>query len=308
MKHNLILSWPPLPYAEWKDTRDTLHLWTQIVGKTKLRLNPFLNHYWEVVLYVTATGLATGRIPYGKIAFGVEFDFTSHRLRIVTSEGKKELIPLKPRTVSDFYKEYMRALENAGMHISITPTPSEVPNPIPFKENTAHASYDKEYVARWQQIQLQASFVFDRFSSTFRGKNSPVQFFWGSFDLSQTRFSGKKLPDKVDWPRGYSFMRYAENEENFACGFWPGDERFPHPAFYSYMYPAPKGFEAINAGSAGAFFSRDLSEWILPYEDARGARDPEKTILNFLETTYRESAKLSKWDAAYLEGLVPKKR
>lgn len=297
---------PSLPYKDWKDTLDTLHLWMQIVGKVKLKLNPFLNQWWEVAFYVTARGITTGRIPYKTIAFEVFFDFISHKLHIQTSEGKEKIILLEPMSVAEFYKKFMQSLTLLDIKIAITPTPSEVPNPIPFKKDTKHSSYNKDSVVKWWQIQIHISFLFDQFRSTFRGKSSPVHFFWGSFDLSTTRFSGKKLPDKTDWPKGYKFMRYAENEENFAIGFWPGDEKFPYPAFYSYMNPAPKGSETIKTGPAISYFNKKLSLCILPYEDVRKTKDPEKEILNFFETTYKEYAKLAGWDIKSLEGLVPK--
>jgi hypothetical protein len=297
--------WPSLPYEEWQDTRATLHLWMQIVGKVKLKLSPFLNQWWEVALEVTPRGMTTGRIPYQDQALAVDFDFLAHALVLTTSAGQEQHILLRPCTVAAFYREFLSALAALGIHVTITPTPSEIPHPIPFAEDTQHASYDSAYVTRWWQIQLRAGFVLDRFRTSFRGKSSPVQFFWGSFDLNTTRFSGKTLPDKTDWPQGYSFMRYAENEENFACGFWPGDERFPHAAFYSYLYPAPAGCETIHTGPASAYFDNGLRECILPYADVRRAADPEGEILDFLETTYREYAGLAGWDIESLTSPVP---
>lgn len=297
--------WPSLPYQRWKDTRDTLHLWMQIVGKVKLKLSAFLNQWWEVAFQVTPRGMTTGRIPYQEMAFAADFDFLAHTLSITTSEGDQERIPLAPRSVAEFYREFMSALSALGIDVTITSTPSEIAHPIPFAEDIQHASYDKEYVTQWWRIQLQSSFVLDRFRTGFRGKSSPVQFFWGSFDLNTTRFSGKSLPDKTDWPKGYRFMRYAENEENFACGFWPGDERFPHAAFYSYLYPAPAGCETISTGPAFSYFERQLMECILPYAEVRKAEHPEEEILSFLETTYREYARLAGWDVESLTGIVP---
>jgi hypothetical protein len=297
--------WPALPYPRWKDTRDTLHLWMQIVGKVKLKLCPFLNQWWEVAFQVTPRGMTTGRIPYQDIAFAADFDFLTHTLDLTTSTGGHERILLAPCPVAAFYREFLSTLSTLGIDATITPTPSEVAHPIPFAADTQHASYDREYVTRWWQIQLRSSFLLDRFRTGFRGKSSPVQFFWGSFDLNTTRFSGKKLPDKTDWPQGYHFMRYAESEENFACGFWPGDERFPHAAFYSYLYPAPAGSERINTGSAYACFDKQLGECILPYAEVRRADHPDQEILNFLETTYREYATLAGWDTEALTGLVP---
>ncbi len=297
--------WPSLPYERWKDTRDTLHLWMQIVGKVKLKLSPFLNQWWEVAFYVTPRGMTTGRMPYRDIAFAVDFDLLTHTLGITTNEGEEKSLLLRPCTVAEFYREFMSALAALGIHVTITPTPSEIAHPIPFAEDVQHATYDGEYVTRWWQIQLHSSFIFDRFRTGFRGKSSPVQFFWGSFDLNTTRFSGKRLPDRTDWPKGYRFMRYAESEENFACGFWPGDERFPHAAFYSYLYPAPAGCETINTGPAFSYFNKQLMECILPYADVRKVKNPEEEVLRFLETTYLEYAKLAGWDVESLKGLVP---
>ena len=297
--------WPSLPYRRWKDTRDTLHLWMQIVGKVKLKLSPFLNQWWEVAFEVTPHGMTTGRIPYREMAFAVDFDFLAHHLAITTSAGGREQISLAPRSVAAFYREFLSALSALGIDVAITPTPSEIAHPIPFAEDSEHASYDRRYATRWWQIQLHSTFLLDRFRTDFRGKSSPVQFFWGSFDLNTTRFSGQRLPDRTDWPPGYHFMRYAESEENFACGFWPGDERFPHAAFYTYLYPVPAGNETISAGSAFACFNRQLGEWLLPYAQVRRAEHPEEEILRFLETTYREYARLAGWDLAALTGLVP---
>jgi hypothetical protein len=297
--------WPALPYQEWQDTRDTLHLWMQIVGKVKLKLSAFLNQWWEVAFEITPRGMTTGRIPYRETAFAVDFDFLAHTLEITTSAGDRERIFLASCSVAEFYREFLSVLSALGIDVMISSTPSELAHPIPFAEDTQHASYDREYVTRWWRIQLQSSFVLDRFRSGFRGKSSPVQFFWGSFDLNMTRFSGKLLPDKTDWPPGYRFMRYAENEENFACGFWPGDERYPHAAFYSYLYPAPAGCETMSTGPAFSYFDRQLRECLLPYEGVRQTEHPEEEILSFLDTTYREYARLAGWDIETLTGLVP---
>lgn len=297
--------WPSLPYQNWESTRDTLHLWMQIVGKIKLKLNPFLNQWWEVAFYVTACGITTGRIPYKNFAFEVLFDFIDHKLFIQSSKGSKEIIRLQSMSVAAFYDTFFHSLASLGIIVSINPIPSEISHPIPFKKDITHCSYDQAYVHKWWQILLQSSFLFDEFRSNFRGKSSPVQFFWGSFDLSTTRFSGKKLPDKIDWPKGYSFMRYAENEENFAIGFWPGDERVTYPAFYSYLVPAPKGCKTMHTGPAISYFDTILSECILPYEEVRKAKNPQKEIMDFFTTTYTEYAKLAKWDIKALSGLIP---
>src|SRR5258708_4718075 len=296
--------WPDLRYSEWKETLDTLHMWMQIVGKVKLALAPFINQWWEVAFYVTASGMTTGRIPFGSDIFQVDFDFLIHNLSIRTSNNQQKIISLENRPVAEFYKEFMDALTSLGIHVKINPVPVEVPNVIPFIKDTQHASYDKDFVARWWHILLQTSIVFDRFRSSFRGKSSPIQFFWGSFDLNGTRFSGKTAtPPKMKGSMG-KIMRFAENEENFAFGFWPGDQKLRHPAFYSYMYPTPKGMETIKLDK-GISFNEQLGECILPYEIIRKAASPEKNILNFLETTYTESAKLAEWDIQSLQGKVP---
>ncbi len=296
--------WTELPYEDWKDTLDTLHMWMQIVGKVKLALAPFINQWWEVAFYVTASGMTTGRIPFGSDIFQVDFDFLIHNLSIRTSNNQQKIISLENRPVAEFYKEFMDALTSLGIHVKINPVPVEVPNVIPFIKDTQHASYDKDFVARWWHILLQTSIVFDRFRSSFRGKSSPIQFFWGSFDLNGTRFSGKTAtPPKMKGSMG-KIMRFAENEENFAFGFWPGDQKLRHPAFYSYMYPTPKGMETIKLDK-GISFNEQLGECILPYEIIRKAASPEKNILNFLETTYTESAKLAEWDIQSLQGKVP---
>lgn len=299
--------WPSLSYNEWKSTLDTLHLWTQIFGKIKLEQNQFINHWWEVALYITSRGLTTGRIPYKSCAFEASFDFLFHKLVISTSRGNKRTITLKPQTVAAFYKKCIGTLQELDISIMINSLPSEIPNPIPFERDTNHKSYDKKAVAKWHQIQLQTSFILDHFRTNFRGKSSPVQFFWGGFDLTTTRFSGRKLLDRTNWPNGYKFMRYAENEENFACGFWPGDRRFPHAAFYTYLYPAPKGYETMKTGPMFSYFDAKLSECILPYEKVRKAKDPGKEILNFFQTTYSEYAKLAGWNIEKLHGMVPEK-
>lgn len=298
-------SWPSLSYDSWKDTLDTLHLWTQIIGKIKLAQNPFLNQWWEVAFSVTPNGLTTGRIPYNDEAFEVQFDFLRHTVDILTSTNKRKSLTLKPQSVADFYTEVLQALKIFDIKVKINPVPSEIPNAIPFNKDRKHHAYNKNHVENWFRIQLQSSFLLDIFRSNFTGKSSPVHFFWGSFDLTTARFSGKKLPDKTDWPKGYHFMRYAENEENFACGFWPGNEQYESPAFYSYMYPAPKGCETINTGSTFSYFDKKLAECVLPYEEAIKTKNPEKEILNFFNTTYTGFAGLAGWNVNQLEGKVP---
>jgi hypothetical protein len=280
-------------------------MWMQIVGKIKLALSPFLNQWWNIAFSLMPTGLTTGRIPYINQAFAINFNFLTHTLKIQTSDGEEKVIILREVSVAQFYKEIMAALNSLGIEVQINPMPVEFADPIQFHKDTVHASYDTAAVGKWWQIQLKLALLFDQFRSPFRGKSSPIQFFWGSFDLNGTRFSGKQLPDKTDWPKGYGFMRYAENEENFAFGFWPGDKRYPYPALYSYLTPAPEGSETINPGPAISYFNKSLSECILPYEILRKAKQPEKDILDFLTTTYKEYAKLAGWDIKSLVGPIP---
>lgn len=300
------MCWPELPYDLWKSTKDTLHLWMQIVGKVKLAYNPFLNQWWGVAFFPTALGMTTGRIYYKQIIFEVFFNFYSHILFVYTSTGREAMIPLHGMYVAEFYDKFIKTLHNLNIEIQITPFPTELPNAIPFAEDTIHNMYDDDAVARWWKIQLQTSHLLDIYRSDFRGKSSPLQFFWGSFDLNVTRFSGKLLSYKTDWPNGYKFMRYAENEENFSCGFWPGDDRYPHPAFYAYIYPAQKDSEQIFTTTNYAFFEKNLSEWILPYEDVSKSTSPEKEILCFFSTTYEALAKYAGWDIEKLKNPIPK--
>ena len=305
MKHTEAL-WPELPYEAWKDTLDTLHMWMQIVGKVKLALVPFINQWWEVAFYVTATGLTTGRIPYANGAFEVDFDFLLHTLNIQTSNNDRKRIPLEPRSVTDFYTDFMDTLQSMGIQVKIDAVPVEFESAIPFPTDITHASYDKDSVTRWWHILLQINLIFDQFRTPFRGKSSPIQFFWGSFDLSGTRFSGKTVtPPKAN---GYmeKIMQYAENEENFAFGFWPGDQKFPHAAFYSYLYPAPKGIETAMFKN-GISFNEQLTECILLYDAVRKG-NPERNIMNFLQTTYKESALLAGWDIESLQAKIPNLR
>jgi len=296
--------WPELPYDKWKDTLDTLHMWMQIVGKVKLELAPFINQWWEVAFYITPSGMTSGNIPYKGEIFTVDFNFINHTLSIHTSTNKEKIIPFRSQTVAAFYEEFMNALKDLEIHVEIWPVPVEVADTTPFNKDTKHASYDKEYVTRWWRILVHINMIFDKFRSSFRGKSSPIHFFWGSFDLSGTRFSGKiAAPPQMKGSMG-RIMRYAENEENFAFGFWPGDLKLPFPALYSYMYPAPQGMKTIRLDQ-GASFNEQLGECILPYDVVRKAANPEKSIWNFLETTYTESAKLAGWDIKSLQGKIP---
>ena len=293
--------WLPLPYKEWKDTLETLHMCMQIAGKIKLKLSPFINHWWNVSFNLTASGMTTGIIPYGNEVFEMDFDFIHHDLYIKLSNNKIVAIPLFPRSVSDFYSELMDALNTIGIQVKINKTPSEVPDPIPCDVDTKHCYYDKEYVNRWWRILLNIYIVFEQFRTPFYGKSSPIHFFWGSFDLSGTRFSGR--PAKP--PSNDIIMRFSENQENFAFGFWAGNTKFPHSAFYSYIYPAPKGIETITPEPNVAYFDKELSEFILLYDDVCKSLNPEKMIMDFLQSSYNESVKLAGWDIKLLEGPVP---
>jgi hypothetical protein len=293
--------WPALPYNEWKDTLDALHMKMQVVGKVKLELSTFLNQWWHVAFYLDAYGMTTGLIPYKDISFEINFDFIAHKLIIRTTDNHQKEISLAGCSVAEFYSEFMDSLKSLGVDININTLPAEVSNPVHCYEDHRDA-YDKEYVNQWWQIQLHASKVFEIFRSGFRGKSSPVHFYWGSFDLSNTRYSGKQVMPPAH--RG-KIMQYAENEENFAVGFWPGNENYPLPAFYSYLYPAPKGIENTLISPKQASFNPVLGEFILNYDDVRNSEFPGMIISDFLESTYEASAKLAGWDTKSLKAIIP---
>src|SRR5207245_4327700 len=247
--------WPVLPPLEaWQDTLDTVHMWTQIVGKVRLALNPLINHWWEVPLYVSPRGLATSSIPYARGIFEVEFDFLADRVLIQTSEGAGKSLSLRPRSVADFYKEFMAVLGSLGITVKIWTLPAEVPNPIAFDRDLQHASYDRDAVIRFWRVLVTVDTVFQEFRSRFIGKNSPVHFFWGSFDLALTRFSGRRAPERAGADQ---ITREAYSHEVISCGFWPGDATFPMPAFYSYTLPEPPGLPAASLRPASAWYSPD---------------------------------------------------
>lgn len=300
--------WPPLPWEEWKDTCETLHMWTQIVGKVKLELAPFLNEWWEVAFPLTARGMTTGLIPYQDRAFQVDFDFVDHNLFIRTDDGVTKALSLIPRSVADFYDDFMATLRAIGIEVTINPLPSEVPNPIPCDVNRVHSSYDPDPVNRWWRIQVQIEKVLQRYRSTFVGKSSPIHFFWGSFDLSHTRFSGRPAPKAKGMPR---FFQIAEDQENIASGFWPGNPNaagmtLGEAAFYSYIYPAPEGYSEASVQPKAAHFDQTFGEFILRYEDLRRAEAPEEDLLAFFQSTYEAAANLAGWDRSTLEKPVPK--
>jgi hypothetical protein len=295
--------WPALSYEKWKDTCATLHRWTQIVGKIRRVQSPWTNHAWHVALYVTARGMTTSPIPYGERTFQIDFDFIDHRLLIQTSDAMTCVMQLGPRSVADFHRELFSHLSALGMDIKIHAVPNEVVDAIPFDQDTLHASYDAEYANRFWRVLVQADCVFKQFRSAFMGKCSPVHFFWGSFDLAVSRFSGRVAPEHPggvpncpDW-----ITREAYAREVSSCGFWPGNDAMPYPVFYSYAYPEPPGFSAKQVRPDKASYSAAFGEFILPYDDVRQADSPEATLLAFLQDTYEATADLSSWDRVLLE-------
>jgi hypothetical protein len=295
--------WPELRYAAWKDSCATLQLWTQVVGKVRLTLTPWLNHSWHVVLYVTTRGLTTSAIPYGARSFTIEFDFIDHVLWLRTSDGHVRQLMLRPMSVAEFYADVMHALSELGIAVRINEMPNEIPDAVPFSEDRVHASYDRDYAQRFWRALLASHEVFALFRTGFLGEASPVHFFWASFDLAVTRFSGRRAPPH---PGGVpnlpdSVAREAYSHEVSSAGFWPGGGPIDYAAFYSYAYPAPDGFASAPVKPADAFFSKELGEFILPYDAVRTAREPEKTLMDFLQSTYAAAADLAKWERAELE-------
>ncbi len=293
-----ISSWPPLPLDQWKDTYATLHMWTQIVGKVRLALTPLVNHWWNVPLYVNARGLTTSLIPYGNGPFELSFDFIDHELVLQMSGGASKVLPLGPMSVADFYQEVMSMLHSASIEVRIWPTPVEVPHPIPCDEDRVHASYDPEAAHRFWRILLSVQSVLEEFRSRFIGKCSPVHFFWGSFDLAVTRFSGRRAPER---PGADSITREAYSHEVSSVGWWPGSGNITGPAFYSYTAPEPTGFRDWKARPAAAHYDVQLGEFILMYDDVRNSASPRETLLDFCQSTYEAGATLGKWDRNALE-------
>lgn len=293
--------WPEIPVAAWQDTRDTLHMWTQIVGKVRLALEPVVNHSWQVPLYVNARGLTTSLMPYGPRGVEMTFDLHRHVLDIRTTDGGERLVRLEPRSVADFYAETMARLAEVDVKVEILARPVEVPVAIPFAEDETHAAYDADYAHRFWLSLVQAQRVFSEFRSGFVGKVSPVHFFWGAFDLAVTRFSGREaplhpggVPNCADW-----VMQDAYSHEVSSCGYWPGGAA--EGAFYSYAYPEPDGFRDWPVTPEGATYVADLGEYVLPYELVRTSADPDGTLLSFLQTTYEAAAEPAGWDRARLE-------
>jgi Family of unknown function (DUF5996) len=295
--------WPELPTAEWRETYATLHLWTQIIGKIRTARTPWLNHSWHVVLYVTARGLTTSPIPDGTRSFQIDFDLIDHDLRISTSDGETRRFALAGQSIASFYAAVMAALAELGIDIVIDEMPSELPEPIRFSLDTKHASYDPDAVRRFLQILVNVDRVFKQFRTGFLGKASPVHFFWGSFDLAATRFSGRRAPRHPGGVPNLSDAVVCEaySHEESSAGFWPGSGAIDYPAFYSYAYPEPQGYRTTPVRPAAAFFSETLGEFILPYDAVRTAARPDQALLEFLQTTYEAAANAAKWDRDALE-------
>jgi hypothetical protein len=296
-------AWPPLPLDAWKDTYATLHMWTQIVGKIRMSRCAWVNHSWAVTLYVTSRGLTTGAVPYGDRSFQIDFDFMAHVLDVHASDGRSSHLKLKPQSVAQFYASLMAEMEKLDLPVRVVRKPNEVADAIPFDQDEVHRAYDPEYANRFWRILVQADRVFQTFRAGFTGKCSPVHFFWGAPDLAVTRFSGRRAPKH---PGGVPnvpawVIEEAYCEEVSSCGFWPGGGPIPYAAFYSYAYPEPKGFSAASMQPSGAFYSKDLGEFILPYDVVSQAESPDDALLQFLESTYAAAADLGHWDRSALE-------
>jgi len=295
--------WPELPTAAWRNTYATLHLWTQIIGKIRLTRAPWLNHSWHVALYVTPRGLTTSPVPDGTRTFQIDFDFIDHVLRVSTSDGAERQFTLAGQSVASFYAATVAALAELGIAVAINEMPSELPAPVRFSEDRAHASYDADTVGRLQQILVNCDRVFKQFRTGFLGKASPVHFFWGSFDLAVTRFSGRRAPRHPggvpNLPDAVACEAYSHEESS--AGFWPGLGAVDYPAFYSYAYPEPASFRTSKVRPEAAFFSEALGEFILPYDAVRTAADPDHELLDFLQSSYEAAAIAAKWDRDALE-------
>ena len=289
---------PPLPFDSWKDTLATLHMWTQVIGKVRLKLCPLVNHFWNVTFYLTARGMTTGAMPYSRGTVEVRFDFIAHQLSIETSEGRVVALPLKPQSVAEFYKAFMAALAEVGVTLKIWTLPCEIPNPIPFEKDELHAAYDPEAVNKFWRITVWVDQIFQEFRAGFLGKVSPVHFFWGSFDLAVTRFSGRRAPER---PGADPITREAYSHEASSAGFWPGGGDIKGPAFYSYAAPEPAGFAERKVRPAAAFYHPQLKEFLLMYDDVRTAALPETALMEFLESTYDAAADTGNWDRKALE-------
>jgi hypothetical protein len=296
-------AWPELNWPQWQDTGETLHRWTQIVGKVRMALTPLINHWWQVVLYVNSRGLTTSPIPYGEFTFDVTFDFIDHVLKIETSQGARQHFALKAISVAAFYSEFFACLHRLGIDVHIWTMPNEIPDAVPFQADHTHAAYDAVHARRFWQVLVQSHRVFQAFRARFIGKASPVHFFWGSFDLAATRFSGRRAPpfpgtapNVANW-----VMREAYSHEVSSCGFWPGNGGYGRAAYYSYAYPEPPDFAKARMKTPGAFYDPQLKEFVLPYDAVRQASDPDQALMGFLQDTYEAAANGAAWDRAALE-------
>jgi len=290
--------WPSLPLNSWKDTCATLHMWTQIVGKVRLALTPLVNHWWNVTLYVTARGLTTSIIPYGERSFELRFDFLKHQLVLETSDGSVKALPLGARPVADFYQEFMSMLRTESINVKIWHMPVEVPNPIAFDQDRVHASYDPKSAENFWRILVSVDAIFKQFRSRFVGKSSPSHFFWGSFDLAVTRFSGRRAPER---PGADKMTQEAYSHEVSSVGFWPGTSGISDAAFYYYAAPEPNGFKQADVKPNAAAYNPGLGEFLLAYEDVRRSESPSSSLLQFCQSTYDAAANLGKWDRLALE-------
>jgi hypothetical protein len=294
--------WPQLSYADWAETYATLHRWTQIVGKVRLALSPPLNHWWQSTLYITPRGLTTSAIPYQTRNFHINFDFLAHQLQMETSDGMMQRIALEPQSVAEFYQQVMCCLRDMGIEVRIWTMPQEIADPIPFEQDHHHAAYDADAAQRFWRILVQADRIMTSFRSRFIGKSSPVHFFWGSFDLAVTRFSGRPAPEHpggvpnlADW-----VTREAYSHEVSSCGFWPGSAS-TEPLFYAYAYPAPDGFADYSVQPDAAYYSTQIQEFVLPYDAVRLANNPNAVLLDFFQSTYEAAANLGQWARSGLE-------
>jgi Family of unknown function (DUF5996) len=295
--------WPDLPLSAWSETCETLLRWTQIAGKVRLALTPMVNHWWNVTFYVTSHGLVAPANPYRGKSFDIVFDLVDHELRIVTSEGRVESLALAPMSVADFYAAFMARLRRLDIDVHIWTMPSEIVDAVPFDEDRTHAQYDREYAARFGRTLVQAARVMTEFRARFIGKASPVHFFWGSFDLAVTRFSGRTAPPpQSETPHVAKWvMAEAYSHEVSSCGFWPGNGGYGRAAFYVYAYPEPTGYGDARLRSSEGFYDKNVGQFILPYDAVREARDPDALLLGFLQDTYAAAADLAKWDRSALE-------
>ena len=296
--------WPVLAYADWQDTCNTLHLWTQVVGKVKLALAPLSNHWWGVVLFVTARGLTTGAMPYSDRVLQIDFDFCAHEVVLRTSDAREQRIALAPMATADFYAAVMQALRALGVDVRIWAMPVEIEGAIPFDTDRTHASYDAAAANMfWRQL-VQTDRVFNIFRARFLGKVSPSHFFWGSFDLAVTRFSGRAAPPlkSNNTPNVAAWvMNEAYSHECASVGFWPGNGGYGHAAFYAYAYPEPDGFGAAPVRPAGAAYNGDIGQFLIDYDAIRTAAAPDEALLDFMQTTYEAAANRAGWDRAALE-------